>query len=136
MAQRRAQARQQFADGERLFDIIVGAEIERGDLLGLAVARRQDEDRRGSEFARLGQHVLAVHVGQAEIEHDDIGRRIGDQPQRLAPGGGVQHLIARRLQRRAQEAQDLRLVVDDKHAKTAHAALLRDWPARRRPAIG
>ena len=46
VAQRGAQPRQQFADGERLFDVIVGAEVERRDLFRLAVARRKDEDRR------------------------------------------------------------------------------------------
>ena len=48
MAQRRAQARQKLPDGERLLDIVIGAKVERGDLLGLAVARRQDDDRRRS----------------------------------------------------------------------------------------
>jgi hypothetical protein len=38
MAQCDAQARQQFADAEGLLDIVVGAGIERVDLLGLAVA--------------------------------------------------------------------------------------------------
>src|SRR5580698_3375701 len=99
----------------------IGAAIERGDLFRLAVARRQDEDRRGGEFARLGEHVLAVHIGQAEIEHDHVGRRIGDEAQRFASGGGMQHLVARRLQRGAQEAEDLRLIVDDKHSKVGHA---------------
>ena len=52
------------------------------------------------------------------------GRGVGDQAQRLVAGAGVQHLIARGLERRAQEAQDLRLVVDDEDARAAHGAAL------------
>ena len=44
-AQRRAHARHQLAGTERLVDEIVGAEIEGVDLLRLAVAGRQHDDR-------------------------------------------------------------------------------------------
>ena len=124
VAQRGAHARQQLADGERLLDVVVGAEVERGDLLRLAVARRQHDDRRGGEAAGARDHVLAVHIGQAEVEDDQVGRRIGDQPQRLVAGGGVQHLVARRFERRLEETHDLRLVVDDQDARAGHDAAL------------
>ena len=45
MPKRRADPRQKFADSEWLVDIVIGAEIECGDLLGLAVARRKHDDR-------------------------------------------------------------------------------------------
>ena len=71
---RRAHPRQQFADVERLVDVVVGAEIERLDLFGLALARRQHDDRHVGPFARAPDHVLAVAVRQAEIEQHDVGR--------------------------------------------------------------
>jgi len=37
-----AQPGQQLADTERLFQVVVGASVERRDLLGLPLARRQD----------------------------------------------------------------------------------------------
>ena len=46
VAQGGAQAGEKLADGEGLFDIIVGAEIQRGDLLGFLVAGGQDDDGR------------------------------------------------------------------------------------------
>ena len=124
MAKRRAQTREQFADREWLFDIVVGAEIQGGDLLDLAVARRENDYRRRRELPGLRQDVLAVHVGKAEIENDEIGRGIGGHAQRLAAGSGVLHLITRGLERRAQETQDLRFVVDDEDAGAAHDAAL------------
>ena len=49
MTQHDAQARQQFAGAERLRHVVVGAGIERRDLVFLAVAHAQDDDReRGS----------------------------------------------------------------------------------------
>ena len=85
MAQRRAHARHQLADAERLVDEIVGAEIERLDLLGFAVARRQHDDRHVRPFAHAPDHVLAVAVRQPEIEHDDVGRVRGDALQSPPP---------------------------------------------------
>src|SRR5260370_1058105 len=85
------------------------------------ITRREDDDRRRGELARLDEDLPAIDVGEAEIEHDDVGRRIGDEAQSLAPCPGVQHLVAGRLQRRAQETHDLRLVVDDEDAERRHA---------------
>src|SRR5258708_11659735 len=45
LAQGRAQPGAQFADPERLFDIVVGARVQRLDLLGFAVPGPKDDDR-------------------------------------------------------------------------------------------
>ena len=122
MAQRRAHPRHQLADVERLVDVVVGAEIERLDLLGFALARRQHDDRHIGPFARAADHVLAVAVGQAEIEQHDVGRFGGDALDRLGDGAGAGHLVVVRLQRGLEKAQDRRLVVDHQHADPcAHA---------------
>ena len=70
----RAQPRQKLADAERLVDVVVGAEVERGDLFRLAIARRQHDDRHVRPTPDLLDHLLAVHVRQAEIEHHGVGR--------------------------------------------------------------
>src|SRR5690606_32382157 len=44
-AQDRADPRHQLGQGERLGDVVVGAEPERGDLVVLPLARRQHDDR-------------------------------------------------------------------------------------------
>ena len=113
---RRAHARHQLADVERLVDVIVGAEIERLDLLGLALARRQHDDRQVGPFARAADHVLAVAVGQAEIEQHDIGRFGGDALDAFGDRAGARHLVVVGFERRLEKAQDRRLVVDHQHA--------------------
>ena len=92
--QRGPEPRRQFADAERLLDIIVGAEIERLDFLRLAIARGEHDHRRRRELADVAQNVLAVAVRQAEVENDEIGRAGGRQPQSLSAGLGRLHLKA------------------------------------------
>ena len=62
----------------------------------------------------MSQHRLAVDIRQAEIENDEIGRIFRDRTQRRRAVIRQQDLIARRLQRMAQEALDLRFVIDHK----------------------
>ena len=84
VSQRGPEPRGQFADAERLLDIIVGAEIERLDLLRLAIARGEHDHRRRRELADVAQDVLAVAIGQAEVEDDrDRARR---SPPAARPG--------------------------------------------------
>ena len=123
MAQRRAQPRHQFADAEGLFDIVVGAEIERLDLLRLAVARRENDDRHFRKLPDVAQNVLAVAVGQTEVEHDHVRRLAHRRPQRIRRRLRCNRLVACGRQRDFQEALDLRLVVDDENALSAHGSL-------------
>ena len=64
---------QQFADSERLFHIVVGAQVQGDDFLGLAVACGPDDDRSLIEVPRPRQDVLAVHVGQTQVQHHRVG---------------------------------------------------------------
>ena len=66
-------ARDQLVAVERLGDIIVGAEAQGADLrVHLADARK--DQHRGADLggAQFLEHVIAVHVGQIEIEADDV----------------------------------------------------------------
>ncbi len=74
MAERDADAGQQFAHAERLGQVVVGAGVERGDLVFLLPASREHDHRRRQPFAQGSQHVQAVLVRQAQIEDDEIGR--------------------------------------------------------------
>ena len=124
VTKRGAQPRGQFADPERLLDVVVGAEIERFDLLRLAVPRGENDHRRLRELADFAQDILAVAVRQPEIEHDEIGR----------PGRGVAKSLRARLRRQdliaggrqgdVQKALDLRFVVDHENATALHCAAL------------
>ena len=63
----------QFDHAERLRHVVVSAQVERGDFVRLAVARRQDEDRGRGLAPDTADHDQAVLVRQPEIEHDEVG---------------------------------------------------------------
>ena len=58
---------------EWLGDKIVGAHVEGLFNFGIVRTHGQDDDGNLRPFAQLGQNFLAVHVGQPEIEQDQIG---------------------------------------------------------------
>ena len=73
----------------------------------------------------------ALHVGQAEIENDQI-RRLAEELERSLAVGGFDDLVALRGQPHAQQFANRRLVVDDQHAERggAHAAASRRCRSR------
>ena len=72
-AQGCAQPGQQLVHPERLRDVVVGAGVEGGDLVALALAHREDDDRNDGPAAQAADHLDAVDSGQAEVEDDEVG---------------------------------------------------------------
>ena len=58
--QRRTQACEQLVHPERLRDVVVGARVERGDLLGLVTDDREHEDRHLAPLAELATNLHAA----------------------------------------------------------------------------
>ena len=114
-AQRHAHARQQFGHAERLDHVIVGAEFEQMHLLRFGGAHREHDDRHARPGAYALDYLGAVHVGQAEVDDDEIDRPQRSGADRLGAGAGLVHHEAVELETRAQKATDLNLVVDDEH---------------------
>ena len=128
-SQRRAQPREQLPDRERLRHVVVGARVERRDLLVLVADGRDDDDRRVAPGAQLAADVGAAAVGQQEIEHDGVRRVQRGSAQRLGRGCGRLDVVAGAAEVRRERAQELRLVVDDEHAG-AHAPIPAGKPRR------
>ncbi len=72
--QDRAQAREQLADRERLGHVVVGAGVERGDLLVLVADGRDEDDRRLAPRPELAADLGAGAVRQQQVEHDRVRR--------------------------------------------------------------
>jgi len=120
-AQGGADPREQFADAERLVDVVVRPTVESRDLVGLAVAGGDHDHRDLAEAAQPGQHVLAIDVGQPEIEQHEVRRAPRDPPQRLGAVGRAIILEPGDFQGRAQEAVDGLLVIHHQDTRPAHA---------------
>src|SRR5258705_4356215 len=109
---------------ERLGNIVVGAEIERLDLAYFVATARQHDY--GSVFASCtdrSQEIVAVDIGKAEIEDDEIGRLSEEFERRLAVRR-LEDVIALGGKTHPQKLADGRLIVDHQNLERrgVHAA--------------
>ena len=79
----------------------------------------------GRPLAQAPRHVDAVHVRKAEVEQDQVGRACGRLDEGLLAGRRLHEPVAVRAEARAQEAQDLRLVLHDEDQPARALALSR-----------
>ena len=115
-AQGGTQPREELAHAERLRDVVVGARVERGDLVALGFARGEDHDRHLGPTAETGDHVETGDVGESEVEDDEIGAVAGRELQRDLAGTGRVDVVAAGAEVGDERAQDLGFVVDDEHS--------------------
>ena len=73
MPKRGTHPRKQLVDSKWLGDIIVGAQVECGNLRLFLLARRQHENRDGGPLADLPNNLGPIHIGKTQIEQDDVG---------------------------------------------------------------
>ena len=60
---------------ERLGHVVIATNAEAGELVGIGVARGEEQDRRITEPADRTGGRKAVAVGEHHVEHDDRGPR-------------------------------------------------------------
>ena len=84
VAQGHPQPGLELAHAEGLGHVVVGAAVEGGDLAVLGPVGRQHDDGHGAPLPDAAADLEAVHVGQAEVEDDDVGRPHGGL--RRSPG--------------------------------------------------
>ena len=103
--------------GERLHQIVVGAEIEPLHAVGQAVAGRQHDDgRRVAPPSHRANDLEPVAVGQTKIEQDDLvlcrlhrGARVLDEPDDI-------HGEPALAQVRGDQIGELGLILDEKYS--------------------
>ena len=112
---------QQLERAERLAEEHIRTRLP-GRLLGHPVGAGEQDDpdpaRRGI-FLQPPAERDAVFAGQPDVEHDDVGRACGDRRRRLRRGPGFVDLDVDQLERRPQERQQPRIVVDEEDARRA-----------------
>jgi hypothetical protein len=84
--QDRAHARDDLPGAERLDDVVVGAELEADDAVGLVAAGGEHDDRHLRGAADLTADVEARSVGQHQIEQDEVGLDARGRIERLCDG--------------------------------------------------
>ena len=81
---------------ERLHDVVVGAEPQADDAVGLLAAGGQQDDRRGRSRPRAqpAHHLQPVDAGQHEVEHDEVGARSPAASSAAGPSAATLRLVA------------------------------------------
>ena len=106
----------EFARAERLGEVIVGAEFEADDALGLFGARREHDDwqrRRWLARAQHAAHFQTVDLRQHQVEDEQIRGTRSYGLQRLAPGPDELGREAGFVEIARDELGDVGVVLDD-----------------------
>ena len=72
-AQQRPHARDELALAERLGHVVVGADAEPDEQVGLRVERGEHEHRHGALALDAAADLVAVDARQHDVEHDEVG---------------------------------------------------------------
>ena len=102
---------------EWLDQIIVGAGPQTPDLLLHFPLCREHDDRhvRGATLlaADLGRHLVAVQLGQHDVQEDQVRRLCAPQPEAFGSVRGDDDVVPLLLEGVLQQSLDIRVVIDD-----------------------
>ncbi|CDJ99736.1 Transcriptional regulator (modular protein) [Microbacterium sp. C448] len=118
-------ARDDLVEAERLGDVVVTAGVQTLDLVFGLVLGGQEQNGGGVAGASqaLGD-AEPVHIGQHDVEHDQIGLFFENGRDRLSPVRDGPDLKAGEAQARDQEIADVRLIVYDEDARCSHYPII------------
>ncbi len=117
-AQERAHPRHQLGDGERLDDVIVGADRKAAHPLGFLSPRGQHDDRQRARALARPQPAADFkprHAGQHPIEYDEIGRVLGEPQLGLVAAFDALDDIAFRFEIVAEKQSKVGFILDDQN---------------------
>ncbi len=123
-AQYRLHAQDQLARAEGLGDVIVGADLQAQDAVVLVATGGKHDDRHRPLPPHPPAHLQAVHAGEHQVEHDQVG------PVRGGAGEGCGAVVRAvddvtgAVQIPGDDLGDGRIVVDDQDSRGAVEALL------------
>src|SRR6478609_4441032 len=121
-AQQRTSPGEQLGEPERLRDVVVGTGIEPHDRVDLVGAGGQHEHGNGAALlTQPPAHLEAVHLRQAEVEHQQVGRAQGLLERGDAVGADVD-VVALAPQRAGQRVGDRGVVLREQHL--GHGAIV------------
>ena len=93
MPQRDPHPGEQLLHPERLGQVVVRAEIERGDLFVLLPAGRDDDDGSPGRAADLANDVQSIAVGKTQVEQGEVGIPAGRLREALPERDRLHHLV-------------------------------------------
>ena len=115
-------AQHELGRREGLGEVVVGTGGQARDAIVDQATRRQDDDRRPIGPADRAQNGEAIHLRQHDVQDDEDRHLERDCRERTPAVGRLHHAIARPLEIRPHEADDLHVVVDDEYRASIGAA--------------
>ena len=116
----RLHAQRQLAHAEGLGHVVVGADLEARDALLLGGERAHDDDGdvTGRRIAlQRATHFEPAHVGEQQVEQDEVGSLALRDAQPLVSARGRRDLVAGGREVVAQRLEDVGFVFDDQEAE-------------------
>ena len=120
-AQDGADARDHLGRAERLDHVVVGAQLETDDAVGLRAARGEHDDRHGRLAPQLAADLAPVAVRQRDVEQDEARVAAAEELQRGARRRRDDRLEALALERARERLGDRALVLDEQDRGSAGA---------------
>ena len=115
----------QLLHRERLDQVVVAAPGQPRDPVGDAVARGEEHHRHHrARTAQPVQHAEAVHAGQHQVEHHDVGTELGGPAQRVLAGVRGDRVPALVAGDGRDEVGDGRVVVHDEESHFFHPLIV------------
>ena len=118
-----ADAGDQLTQAERLHHVVVGSQFEPDHAVGFLALGGDDDDRHVRALPQAPAHVVAVEVGKAQVEQNEVGRR---SVQGILTGRDAPHTEPFAFQAFGERLRYRVLVLDDQHVHEPMVA-----PARR-----
>ena len=115
-------AQHELGRREGLREVVVGTGRQARDSIVDEAPRREDDDRRPIGPADRAQDGEAVDLRQHDVQDDEDRHLECDRRERAPAIGRLHHAIARPLEVRPHEADDLYVVVDDEDRASIGAA--------------
>ena len=123
-AEQRLDARQQFADVERLGEVVVGAKLEADDAVhDLAAGAQHQDRRRHAPLPERAAHVVPVAARQHPVENDEVEGARGRRRKTGVAVADRRHAVAFGLEAVRQRQHEARLVFDQEHASAGGLAI-------------
>src|SRR5690606_12497203 len=125
-AQDRLDARDDLVEREGLGDVVVAADGETGDLVFRVVFRGEEQDgRRVAGCPQALGDAEAVHIGQHDVEDDEVGLLIEHRRDGLCAVADRAHGETGESQARGERVGDIGLVIDEADlGSVAHSAII------------
>ena len=131
-SQQRVDASDELARAERLRHVVVGADGETDEQVGLAVARGQHQYRQRMLTLDLLADLDAVETGEHQVEHDEIGAEPLAQLDAAGAVAGDLDFVALAAQPGGDRGRDRRFVLDHRDPAAGRGAPRRVRPGGRR----